>query len=536
MNGGDGAAIQLSDVGGLAVGTLVGSLVGIITAVVLLTVLRVAGRQSPLAVRTFRRIRAAATISFLLLGSWIGYVLNAPVDEPDWYAHIKHFLLILVIISAGWLAYAALGMLQDAALLTDVKTGRDARRFRTQAAMLRRTLQALTIFLTVVFVLLTFPEARAPMTSLLASAGLISVVIGIAAQSTLGNMLAGLQLAFSDALRVGDIVVVAGETQPSTVEELTLTYIVVRTWDERRLLVPSSQLTTQSFENWTRRASKLLGSIDLTLDWAAPVAEIRAEVERLLFATPNWDKRTWTVQVSALDGPYITLRIIASAKDWPRLYDLRAYLRENVLAWVETNAPWAIPRQRYIDEPIASGESEWPTDAILPEHLAAPTFTGPLGGGYMRAEQQQILKQKLPADATPATPSEDVDEGKNGHVGPLAKFVQKAVGPAAATGVQDRDRLPGREDPYDHPVPEHFKQLGKGDMLFSGTPDGEERGRRYSGPGAHIIEQREKRAARREAEANAPLPPDIAQGDQAVPLPQPSAHNGDSGAESGRES
>ena len=510
-----------AQVGHLLLGSLLGAGAGTLVAVVILLSIRRQGRKSPTATQVFRRTRLPMVVASALLGAWIGFVLTEPEELSDFQQELKHALLIALIVSAGWLVYAALGVLRDAAILTDMKTGRDARRFRTQAAVLRRALQALTVFLTIVFVLLTFPEARAPMASLLASAGVLSVILGIAAQSSLGNMFAGLQLAFSDALRVGDTVIVPDEEQPGTVEEVTLTYIVVRTWDERRLVVPSTQFTTQPFQNWTRRASTIMGVVEIQLDWTAPIAEIRAEVERLLFSTDLWDKRSWAVQVNAINQGYISVRIVISAVNWPKLWDLRSYIRENLLAWLRDNAPWAIPRERLIGEGPQTDAGAWPTDELHPEYLADPTYSGLAGGGYVREAQQKVVEKKLI--------EKEQDRG-------LDKAAAEAEVPAVPAGpnlsapamVKDPSDLkqidkalqvlPDRDDPYDYPVPKVFTQLNKGHMLFSGPPEAEARAARYNGPGKDVIKQREQRAALRDLDGNSELPPEVLA--QAKELPE----------------
>ena len=144
----------------------------------------------------------------------------------------------------------------------------------------------------------TFDAARQVMTTVLASAGVISVIFGLAAQQTLGNVFAGLQLAFTDAIRMGDVVIASDKQETGSVEEITLSYVVVRIWDERRLIIPCRYFTQTPFENWTRRAAAQLGTVELKLDWSAPMTLIRAKVEKLLAATDLWDGRTWAVQIT----------------------------------------------------------------------------------------------------------------------------------------------------------------------------------------------------------------------------------------------
>ncbi len=536
MNDAVGGESTVSAAGQLFLGTIAGAALGGALAVLVLVIIRIRGKKSPAATQLFRRTRLPLTVASLLLGVYVGFVLTQPPELLTWQQHLKHGFLILLIISSGWLVYAALGVLKDAALLTDIKTGRDVRRFRTQAGVLRRALQALTVFLTVIFVLLTFPEARAPMASLLASAGILSVVIGIAAQSSLGNMFAGLQLAFSDALRVGDTLMVPGEEQPGTVEEVTLTYVVVRTWDERRLVIPSTDFTTKPFQNWTRRASKILGIVPMQLDYSTPVAEIRAEVERLLFATDLWDKRSWAVQVREMNGPYILVGIVVSAENWAKLWDLRSYLRENVLAWIRENAPWSIPHERIITDHSDVDAQAWPTDDVFPQLLSDPTYSGLAGGGYMRKEQQTVVKKRLEDQkhkAEKGDSSKDVATKLQAQKALQQIDAQPQVGVPKVSDPEDTkqidravdtplEALPDRVDPYDHPVPTAFKQLDRGHMLFSGTPEAEERAKRYEGPGEEVMQMRERRAALRDRQGNAPLPQDVIdRGNQLPPVPEP---------------
>ena len=157
------------------------------------------------------------------------------------------------------------------------------------------------------------------------------MIFGLAAQQTLGNVFAGLQLAFTDAIRMGDVVIASDKQETGSVEEITLSYVVVRIWDERRLIIPCRYFTQTPFENWTRRAAAQLGTVELKLDWSAPMTLIRTKVEQLLTATDLWDGRTWAVQITDSDEYTVTVRILVSAANSGNLNDLRAYLREQVL-------------------------------------------------------------------------------------------------------------------------------------------------------------------------------------------------------------
>jgi len=192
--------------------------------------------------------------------------------------------------------------------------------------------------------LMTFPAARAAGTSLLASAGVIGAIAALAAQSLLGNVFAGLQIAFSDAIRLDDVVIV--EEEWGRIEEITLTYLVVHLWDDRRLVLPTSYFMSQPFENWTRREAALLGTVELDVDWSVPVEELRGELRRILDGTNLWDGRECVVQVTDATGTLVRVRALVSAADAPTLWDLRCLVRERLVRWVRDVEPDALPKLR----------------------------------------------------------------------------------------------------------------------------------------------------------------------------------------------
>lgn len=443
-------------------GMILGTLLGLILAIVVGVGMYLGSRRNVVVRRLTKRIGIPLAVTFALLGGWIGFTLTTPPNPPDWYAHVSHGLLVAVIIFTGWTFYSGLSILGDKEVLSDVRTGRDARRFRTQAQILRRASQGLVVFLTVILVLLTFPAARAPMASVLASAGLLSVVAGLAAQTTLGNMFAGLQLAFTDAIRVGDNIVVPGQDQPGRVEEITLTYVVVQIWDERRVILPSSQFTSQPFENWTRDSAAQLAAFTIQVDWRAPVAEIREELRRLLRDADRWDGRMWSMQVYDLTGPYMTLRVTVSGANWARLQDLLGYLRENLVSWIRDNAPWAIPRERVLTEEGAPERPDMPTEAVDPTMLSAPELTGPFGGGEYTKEEM-------------VKPDPDADiKHQRHHDKKLEKKQEKERQKRARKLMEKRAR-------------ERTLSQTDGTSVFSGSPDGDRRAALYDGPGKETL-------------------------------------------------
>ncbi|WP_206056614.1 mechanosensitive ion channel family protein [Nocardioides sp. GY 10113] len=274
--------------------------------------------------------------------------LDAGYDLPGW-ATVDGGARVAMVFAAGWLLTVVLVFLVDLALLRNAAgvaraDNRAARRLRTQVMILRRLVYVAGAVVTVGAVLLSIPGVEAYGASVLASAGVISVVAGLAATSVLGNVFAGLQLAFSDAIRLDDAVIVEGEW--GWIDELTLTYVVVRLWDERRMVLPSSYFTTTPFQNWTRESAELLGSVELDLDWRVDTAALRAEVDRALEVTDLWDGRAKVVQVTDAVGGYVRVRVLVTARDAPTLFDLRCHVREHLVAWVRENAERGMPRLR----------------------------------------------------------------------------------------------------------------------------------------------------------------------------------------------
>ncbi|MFG2915197.1 mechanosensitive ion channel family protein [Kitasatospora sp. NPDC048298] len=261
-----------------------------------------------------------------------------------------HLLLLLLIASLGWLTVRVVAAALEA-LLSRYETRVDdparIQRVHTQISMLRRVVSALIVVVTVAVMLLTFSAMRTVGASLLASAGLIGIVAGIAAQSTLGNFFAGLQIAFSDTVRIGDTVVVDG--QQGTVEEITLTYLVVRLWDYRRLVVPVSYFVNKPFENWTRRDPGLLAAVLLHLDHTTPVDELRTTLRARLDRHPLWDGAEWALQVTDTTPSTIVVRATMTARTPDDAAQLRFDIREQLIAHLRDEHPHALPRLRTTD-------------------------------------------------------------------------------------------------------------------------------------------------------------------------------------------
>ena len=285
--------------------------------------------------------RAVVALAALLLALPTARLPSRP------HGTVVQVLLLLLVATVAWLAVCVVRVAEDALMRrydVDVPDNLRARRARTQVQVLGRVVKVAVVVLAVAIMLLTLPQGRAVGTSLLASAGIAGVIVGIAARSTVGNLIAGLQIAFAEPIRLDDAVVVEGEW--GNIEEITLTYVVVRIWDQRRLVLPCSYFVERPIQNWTRYSSDIVGSVHLHVDYATPVEEVRAEFERVLAASKLWNGQTAVLQVVDTTEQTMVLRALASADSAPSLWDLRCEVRERLLAWLQREHPEALPRVR----------------------------------------------------------------------------------------------------------------------------------------------------------------------------------------------
>lgn len=218
------------------------------------------------------------------------------------------------------------------------------RKIRTQLQFIRKLAVSIIIILTACVVLLSFESLRKVGAGLLTGVGLGGIIIGFAAQKSLGNLLAGFQIAFTQPIRIDDVLVVEGEW--GRVEEITLTYVVLNIWDKRRLILPINYFIEKPFQNWTRTGSDILGTAFLYLDHTAPIAAIREEHTRLLNASPLWDKKVNALQVTDIKERVIEVRALMSANTSGQAFDLRCYIRENLVAFIKENYPDCLPKTR----------------------------------------------------------------------------------------------------------------------------------------------------------------------------------------------
>ncbi|BBC71765.1 membrane protein [Altererythrobacter sp. B11] len=273
----------------------------------------------------------------------------APVLTSVW-EQVAGFVLPALI---GWIALAIMRAFVHAAeLRNDITTADNlqARRRRTRLAIFSRIGTFIIIFVTVGMMLFSIPGVRNVGVTLMASAGLAGLAVGAAAQPALKSLIGGLQMALTEPIRIDDVVIVDGEW--GRIEDIRTTYVVVKIWDERRLVVPMSKFIDETFQNWTRSESQLLGTVFLYLDPATEIAPIRAEYERLIHSADLWDGRAQGVQVTDTKADTMEVRLLMSARDAGQAFDLRCYVREQMMDWLRREMPEAIARRRI--EPTGS--------------------------------------------------------------------------------------------------------------------------------------------------------------------------------------
>jgi small-conductance mechanosensitive channel len=339
--------------------------------VVLTWVLRRIGRRSgvidDVAVLTRMPVRA------VLMAFAASIAVQRTSDTADpWRGWVDHTLLIVVIATLTWLV-TSLVLVAERRTIARYGGGDDDitdadrvwRRIRTQVTVLRRLAIAVVVVLGVAAILMTFPSFSDIGTTLFASAGVLSVVAGLAAQTSLGAVFAGMQIAFSGAIRVGDVVELEEGRWWGRIEEITLTYVVVRLWDERRLVLPCTYFTTTPFENWTRSATEIMGAVEFDVDFSVPFHDMRAELDRLLAGSEQWDGRRGVLQVTDAVGGVVRVRIVVSAPNAGALFDLRCAVREGMVDWVQRTGG-VVPTQRIeptgpAREPVARRDGDGET-------------------------------------------------------------------------------------------------------------------------------------------------------------------------------
>lgn len=267
--------------------------------------------------------------------------------RPEILKPLQHALGLGVIASVAWVVILLADIFSDAIsarYAIDVADNLAARQIRTQTQVLRRIFVVVVILVTLGIMLMTFPAIRTVGTSLLASAGLAGLVLGMAMRPTLASLVAGIQIALTQPIRIEDVVIIEGEW--GWIEEIRTTYVVVRIWDLRRLVVPLSYFIENPFQNWTRVTANLLGTVFLYVDYTIPVGEVRQELHRILQTSGMWDGKVWNLQVSDSKEHTLELRALMSAPDGGKAWDLRCHVREKLVQFLQEHHPQSLPRAR----------------------------------------------------------------------------------------------------------------------------------------------------------------------------------------------
>ncbi|MGE5489733.1 MAG: mechanosensitive ion channel family protein [Actinomycetota bacterium] len=272
--------------------------------------------------------------------------LTAPAGYPG-LAGWRHATLLAGIGATTWLVVNLLVGIRDIVVRrfpADIEDNLVARRILTQTTVLMRTLSAVAVLLGISTALMTFPAVRQVGTSLIASAGVAGLVVGFAAKPVLGNLIAGLQIALTQPIRIDDVLII--ENEWGRVEEITGAYVVVKIWDERRLIVPLQWFIEHPFQNWTRQTAHIIGTVFLWADYRMPVEPLRRELAAICKAAPEWDGQVCILQVTDATHQAMQLRALVSSKDSGLNWDLRCRVREGLVAFMQREHADALPRLR----------------------------------------------------------------------------------------------------------------------------------------------------------------------------------------------
>ncbi|PZN99642.1 MAG: mechanosensitive ion channel protein MscS [Alphaproteobacteria bacterium] len=298
---------------------------------------------------TVARARLKVRIAVMIVAMALAVTVSPLAPEPSLV--IRQALLVGFILTIGWIINGAVEMWAVVYLRRFNMAAEDnllARKHVTQARILQRVASLLIGVITLGLALMTIGAVRQWGLSLLASAGVVGIVAGLALQPFLTNMVAGIQIATAQPIRLDDAVIVEGEW--GTIEEITSTYVVVKLWDWRRMVLPLTYFITKPFQNWTRETSRLIGTAMLYVDYEAPMDRLRAELERICRASPLWDGDVVSLQVTDITERVAQVRCLASARNAPTTFDLRCDIREQMLAFMRDQCPEALPKDRYAIE------------------------------------------------------------------------------------------------------------------------------------------------------------------------------------------
>lgn len=293
------------------------------------------------------RIKAPMITLLLAIALQVGLLRENVFTNPRYHDIFQHIRTLLLILSFAWFIIVGVRIFKKELLNRFDVTTEDnlrARKYYTQFNILERIVVFIVTVLAIGIALLTFDGIKEIGVSVLTSAGIAGIILGFSAQKAIGTLLAGIQIAITQPIRIDDVVIVEGEW--GRIEEITLTYVVVRIWDKRRLVVPTTYFIDTPFENWTRSSSDILGTVYLYTDYGVPLEELRTEMTRLLYSTDLWDGEVNVIQVTDTSEKSMEVRALMSARDSSIAWDLRVFIRENLLEFLRKNYPKSLPLSR----------------------------------------------------------------------------------------------------------------------------------------------------------------------------------------------
>lgn len=273
-------------------------------------------------------------------------------ESKEWegiWAYLPKVNTVLIILGFTW-CFLILSQILKGSLLRQydisIEDNLKARKIYTQINILQKVINFIIIIFGLGLILLSFESIRQIGVGLFASAGVAGIIIGFSAQKAIGTLIAGIQIAFAQPFRLDDAVVVEGEW--GWIEEINLTYVVVRIWDQRRLVLPTTYFLEKPFQNWTRTSADIIGSVFIYTDYTISFDAMRQELDRILEATPLWDKKVKVLQVTDSKELTVETRILVSAKNSPTIWNLRVHVREKMIEFIQKNYPEALPKSRVV--------------------------------------------------------------------------------------------------------------------------------------------------------------------------------------------
>ncbi len=297
-------------------------------------------------------------LAFLILLFGLGGAV-AFMDLPEGVMRVLPWgLTVLQIVVTAWFAIRCAGIGREFvnnAFDVKIKDNLKARKVHTQVHVVEQIIVTLIVFFAIAAFLMSFDKVRQLGVSLLASAGVLGIILGFAAQKSIATLFAGIQIALTQPIRIDDVVIVEGEW--GWIEEITLTYVVVKIWDLRRLVVPITFFLEKPFQNWTRVSADILGTVFIYADYTVPVDAIRTELDRICQSSHLWDRKVCGLQVTNTTATTVEMRALVSAKDSPTAWDLRCLVREKLIFFLQKNYPLSLPRTRVAVDPLPGGPS-----------------------------------------------------------------------------------------------------------------------------------------------------------------------------------